>query len=110
MLGPDPGQMPDRYRPSSCHGIVGSDGTRRCMAGRSIFIGFGGFSGCAPLDPTLVVLDLAPKPLLLLTGFGSDRRSKRRHVRTSRASAASLTASTASIVRHRFDSRKMLIR
>ena len=30
-------------RPSSCHGIVGSDGIRRCMAhGRSTVIGFGG--------------------------------------------------------------------
>jgi len=32
------------YRPSSCHGIVGSEGTRRCIArGRSIVMGFGGF-------------------------------------------------------------------
>jgi hypothetical protein len=38
-----------RYRPSSCHGIVGSDGTRRCMThGRSTVMGFGagaGFTG-----------------------------------------------------------------
>ena len=36
----------DRYRPSSCHGIVGSDGIRRCMMrGHSTVTGFGGFGG-----------------------------------------------------------------
>jgi hypothetical protein len=72
---------------SSCHGIVGCDGTRRRTCGRSTVIGFG-------------------------SGFGSDfgagaaRRSIGANVRsarrfskvrcgfTSRASAASLTAST----------------
>jgi hypothetical protein len=65
-----------RYRPSSRHGIVGivgSDGTRRCMTrGRSTVMGFGGFGG-----------------------FGS-RFSKVRCGFTSRASAANLTASTSS--------------
>ena len=55
------------YRPSSCHGIVGSDGTRRVMA-----------------------RDRLPVTgLTAFTGF------------TSRARAASLTASTSSTVRQR---------
>ena len=55
------------YRPSSCHGIVGSDGTRRCMTrGRSTGIGFGFGS---------------------LIGLGSRRFSKVRCGFTSRASA-----------------------
>jgi hypothetical protein len=61
------------HRPSSCHGIVGGDGTRRCMM-RGRFgpswttIGFGGF-----------------------TGFGSGGLPNLRCGSTSRASAASLT-------------------
>jgi hypothetical protein len=58
------------YRPSSCHGIVGSDGTRRMMRGRSITMSFGGVGG--------------------FTSFGP-RRSKVRCGFSSRASAASLS-------------------
>ena len=53
--------------------------------GRSTVIGFGGGG---------------------FTGFGSRRFSKVRCGFTSRASAASLTASTSSIVRQRFENRR----
>jgi len=57
------GRRSNAYRPSSCHGIVGSDGIRRCMmCGRSIVIGGGGLERtCAPLlRPTSPLLDVAP--------------------------------------------------
>ena len=34
-----------RLSPASCHGIVGSDGTRRMTRGRSTVMGLGGFGG-----------------------------------------------------------------
>jgi hypothetical protein len=74
----------------SCHGIVGSDGTRRCMmGGRFTFMafGFGGFASLAPGG--------LPK---VRCGFGS------------RASAANLTASTASTVRQRIENRNTFTR
>ena len=70
--------------------IVGSDGTRRCMMRRrSTVIGFGvaGFNT-----------------------FASRRLSKLRCGFGSRASAANLTASTSSTIRHRFENLKMFTR
>ena len=47
--------MAGGYRPSSCHGIVGRDGTYRRMCGRAVVIGFGGSERTfAPLRQTFV--------------------------------------------------------
>ena len=84
----------------TCPGIVGPVITgelRRCMArGRSTVIGFGG--SCS----------VGHRPGF--TGFGSRRFSKVRCGFTSRASAASLLASTSSTVRQRFENRNTLTR
>ena len=62
---------------------------------RSIVIGIGSFATEEPVR---------------LTGFGSRRRSNLRHGLILRASAASLTASTSSIVRQRFENLNTLTR
>ena len=88
-----------RYRPSSCHGTAGSDGTRRCKTrGRATVMGFGaGFTAGKLAN-------------FGGFGFGSRRLSNFRCALSSRASAASLTASTSSIVRQRFENRNTLTR
>jgi hypothetical protein len=78
------------HRPSSCHGIVGSDGTRRCMMRGRATMGLVGFGG--------------------LTGFTSGGLPKVRCGFTSRASSANRLASTSSTVRQRFENRKTFTR
>ena len=76
--------------PASCHGIVGSDGTRRCMTRDARHRHRHRFLSPRRTSPPF-------------TAHGYRRRSNLRHGLILRASAASLAASTSSIVRQRFE-------
>jgi hypothetical protein len=87
------------YRPSS-HGIVGNDGTRRCMTrGRVIVVGFGSdFAAGAARRSVGANVSSARRLSNLRCGI------------TSRASSASLAASTSSMQRQRFEKLNTLTR